>query len=103
MTKAFVAAGAFVTIGDFNVENGERVAKQYSSHQVQFVPTNVMMWEDQVNLFRKAIERSPSKSLDIVVSNAGISGKDPVWWDGECQVVRIICSSSLETDFTNRT
>lgn len=83
MTKAFVEAGAFVTIGDFNVETGERVAKQYSPDQVTFVPTNVTVWEDQVNLFKTAIDRSPSKSLDIVVSNAGISGKDPVWWDGE--------------------
>jgi NAD(P)-dependent dehydrogenase (short-subunit alcohol dehydrogenase family) len=81
MTKAFVGAGAFVTIGDFNIENGERVAKLYSPDQVTFVPTNVTVWEDQVNLFKTAIARSPSKSLDIVVSNAGISGKDPVWWD----------------------
>ncbi|KAF5014289.1 hypothetical protein F66182_14783, partial [Fusarium sp. NRRL 66182] len=81
MTKSFVAAGAFVTIGDLNQEEGKRVAKLFSSDQVTFVPTDVTVWEDQVRLFTTALTQSPSKSLDVVVSNAGISGKDPVWWD----------------------
>ena len=90
MTKSFVAAGAFVTIGDFNQENGKRVAKLFSSDQVTFVPTNVTVWEDQVRLFKTALTQSPSKSLDIVVSNAGISRKDPVWWDGKLHTVQFL-------------
>ena len=33
-------------------------------------------------MFKTAVARSPSKSVDVVIANAGISGADSVWRDG---------------------
>lgn len=49
----------------------------------QFVHCDVRSWQDQVNVFKQAIGNSPSKSVDIVIANAGISGADQVFWDGK--------------------
>ena len=50
-----------------------------------FVQCNVTTWSDQVNLFKTAISRSPNKTVEIVVANAGISGADTVWRSGELE------------------
>ena len=47
-----------------------------------YAECNVNTWSDQVNLFKTAISKSPTKSVDIVIANAGISGPDTVWRDG---------------------
>lgn len=41
-----------------------------------FVKCDVSSWEDQLNVFRVAKEKSPSGGIDIVIANAGIYGPD---------------------------
>jgi len=75
--KDFVAAGSFVTLGDVNVEGGQKAAHDLGGDEkAAFVKCDVLSWHDQVKLFKTAIERSPSKGVDIVLANAGISGQD---------------------------
>ncbi|KAK5996385.1 5'-hydroxyaverantin dehydrogenase [Cladobotryum mycophilum] len=81
MARAFVNAGAFVTIGDWNEENGQRVASDLGSNNAAFVKVDVGSWDDQLQLFKTALAKSPSRSLDIVIANAGHSGRDPIYWD----------------------
>lgn len=80
--KDFVAAGAFVTIGDINPEGGEKAVQDLGGEKkATFVKCDVLSWQDQLKLFETAIERSPSKGIDIVLANAGISGIDPLLKD----------------------
>lgn len=55
-------------------------------------------WEDQLALFKLAISKSPRKSIDIVVANAGISGPDDVFTiEGKSQdlTVKLIAIHTL--------
>ncbi|KAJ5639728.1 uncharacterized protein N7484_007590 [Penicillium longicatenatum] len=80
IVKAFISAGAsFVTIGDLQ-ESGQQLADELGD-RVAFVKTDVTKWADQVNLFQTALIRSPSHLIDTVISNAGISGRDSLYWD----------------------
>lgn len=82
IVKAFISAGAsFVTIGDLQ-ESGQQLADELGD-RVAFVKTDVTKWADQVNLFQTALTRSPSHLIDTVISNAGISGRDTLYWDGK--------------------
>jgi NAD(P)-dependent dehydrogenase (short-subunit alcohol dehydrogenase family) len=82
IVKAFIPAGAsFVTIGDLQ-ESGQQLADELGD-RVAFVKTDVTKWADQVNLFQAALIRSPSHLIDTVISNAGISGRDSLYWDGQ--------------------
>ncbi|KAF9889085.1 hypothetical protein FE257_008062 [Aspergillus nanangensis] len=106
-TIAFAHAGAYVTFGDLNETAGRALERRlhpsvclvktepqetlpemltavyvYSSH-AQFVPCNVTDFESQRTLFRKAIENSPSKTVDIAIANAGITGPDPIFYGEE--------------------
>ncbi|KAL2005209.1 hypothetical protein VTN00DRAFT_2419 [Thermoascus crustaceus] len=76
--RAFVKAGAYVTFGDLDKENGNEVEAELGS-SVKFVPCDVTSWDDQLHLFKSALSGSPNKSIDIVVANAGISGPDPLF------------------------
>lgn len=102
--KEFVRQGAFVAFGDIDETNGARVVAEAGPSHVVFVKCNVAVWEDQVRLFRTAVARSPTKSVNVVVQNAGISGKDPIWWDGEVQcsmfrqTTRQSSNHDIETD-----
>ena len=69
--RSFVAAGAFVTFSDLAVDRGEKLANELLD-KVAFVPGDVLVWQDQVKLFKTALEKSPSKTIDIVIANAGI-------------------------------
>ena len=82
MVKAFTAAGAFVTIGDMQ-ESGQQLAEEIGD-RATFVKTDVTNWNDLVKLFEAAIARSPSHLIDTVIANAGISGRDSLYWDGKC-------------------
>jgi NAD(P)-dependent dehydrogenase (short-subunit alcohol dehydrogenase family) len=83
LVRQFSMTGAFVTFGDVNQENGELLEAELNSkgNNVQFVQCNVTSWDDQINLFERAVERSPSRSCDIVIANAGISRSsgDSLW------------------------
>jgi NAD(P)-dependent dehydrogenase (short-subunit alcohol dehydrogenase family) len=46
---------------------------------VQFVKCDVRNWDDQVAMFKAAIERSPNHSCDIVIANAGVVGNDELF------------------------
>lgn len=43
-------------------------------NSVKFIHTDVLKWTSQVNAFKATIEHSSSKSVDIVVPAAGLSG-----------------------------
>ncbi|KAJ5652402.1 hypothetical protein N7507_009828 [Penicillium longicatenatum] len=80
IVKTFISAGAsFVTIGDLQ-ESGQQLADELGD-RVAFVKTDVTKWADHVNLFQTALIRSPSHLIDTVISNAGISGRDSLYWD----------------------
>lgn len=44
--------------------------------KVQFCKCDVMSWEVQVEMFKAATAKSPGKSCDVVIANAGVSGLD---------------------------
>jgi len=46
---------------------------------VAFVVCDVTSWDDQLRMFKRAINDSPSKTVDIVIANAGISGPDELF------------------------
>ncbi|KAL6243082.1 hypothetical protein RBB50_010182 [Rhinocladiella similis] len=71
--RCFVAAGAHVTFGDVDEESGRKLAAELAPS------CDVTSWDDQLALFKLAISKSPQKTVDIVVANAGISGPDDVF------------------------
>ncbi|KAG7146345.1 hypothetical protein HYQ46_004858 [Verticillium longisporum] len=80
--RQFVAAGAFVTIGDVN-DRGTELEKELNAdgERCVFVKCDIRDWEQQKAMFQTAKDRSPSKSVDIVIANAGISRSsgDSLW------------------------
>lgn len=74
--RAFVAAGAFVTFGDIAVEDGQRLVSELGADKVAFASCDVLAWDQQLKLFKTAIEKAPSKSIDVVCANAGIAVDD---------------------------
>lgn len=79
---SFVSHGAFVTIGDIDVENGKRVVESLGGDsKAAFLKCDVLSWSDQLQLFKLAINVSPQKRVDIVLANAGISKQDDVFQD----------------------
>lgn len=80
--REFSKAGAFVTFGDMN-ERGTDIEKELnaSGETVAFVKCDIRSWDDQIQLFETAKMKSPSKSVDIVIANAGISRSsgDSLW------------------------
>jgi len=76
--EAFVKAGAYVTIADFDEAAGKRTALELSG-RAQFVKCDVRNWEDQVSVFEAAIRNSPSQTCDVVIANAGIVGVDDIF------------------------
>lgn len=59
---------------------------------MQYIRCDVTNWEDQVAAFKAAVIKSPSKSVDIVVANAGISGSDE-FFEGIRQPISSACLS----------
>jgi len=76
--RAFVAAGAFVTFGDVAEKLGTDLAAELGPDKVAFVKCDVTVWKEQLNLFKTALDKSPSKGVDIVFANAGIGRADEV-------------------------
>ncbi|KAL2831024.1 putative short chain dehydrogenase/ reductase [Aspergillus pseudoustus] len=81
-TRAFVAAGAFVTFGDVNETAGRKIEAQLGSN-AQFVRCDVTDFESQRELFRRAEANSPSKTVDVAIANAGITGADSIFYGEE--------------------
>ena len=80
--RTFTTAGAFVTFGDLH-PRGAEIEKELNTdgQKTAFVRCDIRNWDDQINLFETAKSRSPSKSVDIVIANAGISRSsgDSLW------------------------
>lgn len=81
--RDFVAAGAFVTIADLNVERGSLLEQELnkSAPTCVFVKCDIRSWDDQKNMFEIAKAKSPHNSVDVVIANAGISRSsgDSLW------------------------
>ena len=45
----------------------------------KMVKCDVVKWDDQLAMFKDALANSPSKRIDVVVANAGISSTDDVF------------------------
>lgn len=74
--RRFAASGCFVTIGDIDPDHGSQLAKELSHSQ--FAQCDVRDWNSQLAMFKAALEKSPSKSIDIVCANAGVNQPDGV-------------------------
>lgn len=82
--RDFVAAGAFVTFADVNVERGRTVERELNGetgNNCVFIKCDIRDWDEQRAMFETAKARSPHKSVDIVIANAGISRSsgDSLW------------------------
>lgn len=75
---ALLEVGSTVIIGDLDESAGNAFAAQHPN-QLYFVRCNVSIWEDQVYLFAKAVEVSPTGTIHHVVANAGIFRADEVY------------------------
>ncbi|KAB8298551.1 hypothetical protein EYC80_000730 [Monilinia laxa] len=69
--------GANVIIGDVNNAKGkalvEEVRRSTGNQNLHYLHCDVTNWQSQVDFFRTAAELSPSKGIDSVVANAGIT------------------------------
>ncbi|KAJ0419716.1 hypothetical protein BJY00DRAFT_313862 [Aspergillus carlsbadensis] len=70
--RAFVDAGAYVTVVDLDQTKGDEVVQELGQSQSQFVKCDVRSWEDQVAAFEAAVRNSPHNSCDVVIANAGV-------------------------------
>jgi NAD(P)-dependent dehydrogenase (short-subunit alcohol dehydrogenase family) len=83
--RQYVAAGAFVTFADMAVEKGHQLEKELNDaagkEVAVFVKCDIRNWDEQITMFETAKSRSPCKSVDIVIANAGISRSsgDSLW------------------------
>lgn len=81
--RDFVAAGAFVTIADVNEARGRELEKELNAdgEHCVFVKVDIRDWDEQKRMFETAKSRSPHKSVDVVIANAGISRSsgDSLW------------------------
>lgn len=74
--REYVKAGAFVTFGDLAEDRSQKIVDELGEDKAHFVHCDVLKWQDQLHLFLTALDKSPSKTIDIVIANAGISGLD---------------------------
>ena len=75
--RALTAAGAYVVFGDVAIDDG----KKLEAHVVnsKLVRCDVCNWDEQLAMFKAAIDFSPQHRIDIVIANAGISAADEVF------------------------
>lgn len=65
---------------------GISVLTTFTREKACFVKCDTRSWDDQLRLFEAAVSKSPSKSVDIVVGNAGVgrgSGDPMMALEGE--------------------
>ncbi|KAK5709230.1 hypothetical protein LTR17_019955 [Elasticomyces elasticus] len=67
-----VLTSAFVTFCDVNKEQGQKLEADLPSESVCFVQAVTGSWDDQLRMFKAAKSRSPRKSVDVVIANAGV-------------------------------
>ena len=81
--QAFAEVGAYVTIADLESQAAaaDMLVKDLTSkdhHHIQFVPCDVLDWDSQVRTFKKAVDFSPAKRIDVVIPFAGVTGDGPI-------------------------
>ncbi|KAM0245272.1 hypothetical protein ACHAP5_005501 [Fusarium lateritium] len=80
--RALHKVGAKVVIGDKDDRAGERLASELPG--TKFVQVDTTLWEDQVHLFKEAVQFSASGKIHYVIANAGITKKDQTFeFDGK--------------------
>ncbi|KAI6416958.1 hypothetical protein ACKVWC_008583 [Pyricularia oryzae] len=85
--RDFVRAGAFVTIADSDDARGRELERELNDAAADgrevcvFVKVDVRDWDQVKAVFETARTRSPSRSVDVVLANAGISRNsgDSLW------------------------
>jgi NAD(P)-dependent dehydrogenase (short-subunit alcohol dehydrogenase family) len=77
-SREWAAHGANIIVSDISVAAGEALVqelrKETSNPNHHFIKCDVTNWQSQVDLFKTAVKLSPTKAIDAVVANAGISG-----------------------------
>jgi NAD(P)-dependent dehydrogenase (short-subunit alcohol dehydrogenase family) len=76
--RALTSAGCFVVFGDLDEEKSRQIESECNGNAL-FVKCDVTQWNDQLTMFKAALAKSPSKRIDFVVANAGISGYDDIF------------------------
>lgn len=81
----FAEHGAHVTIADINKQQGETLLTTLKQKDlsINFIATDVTLWSSQVEAFQSAIAFSSNKSIDVVVTAAGLAGADFISPDEE--------------------
>ena len=78
-TRAFAAAGAYVTIADVQSAEdvGQKLIEEFRSHghHVTYAHCDTTDFASQINAFKHAIQFAPSKSLDVVTLFAGVTAE----------------------------
>lgn len=108
--RDFVSAGAFVTFADVNEARGKAMEAELNAggDKCAFIKCDIREWEEQKVMFETARARSPAKSVDVVIANAGISRSsgDTLWnLDGEWAWLHAMEDSSangFQTPTANR-
>ena len=62
--------------GDVAKDRGEALVSELGEDNVVFVQCDVLAWNDQLSLFKTALSKSPSKTIDVVFANAGLNRHD---------------------------
>lgn len=76
-SRALVAAGVNVVVGDLDSVRGEKLESELS--RFKFVKCDTTKWDDQLHLFKEAAAFSADGKISYVVANAGIIRQDEVF------------------------
>ena len=78
-TRAFAAAGAYVTIADIQSAQdvGQKLVEEFEGHghHVTYAHCDTTNFASQTNAFKHAIQFAPSKTLDVVALFAGVTAE----------------------------
>ena len=69
-----------LNLGDLNEERSQALLSELGKDKVAFVQCDVRVWTDQLKLFKVAIQMAPSKTIDIVLANAGLNKRDEIFY-----------------------
>ena len=78
ITKKFLDSGAEVIIWDIDKAETQKVVDQNKDKKISFNILDITKFEDVQN---HVIEISNKKKIDILINNAGITGKNATVWD----------------------
>ena len=77
-TRAFAAAGAYVTVADIQSAQdvGQKLVEEFKDHgHVTYAHCDTTKFASQINAFKHAIQFAPSKTLDMVALFAGVTAE----------------------------